>query len=77
MPTPQHRKAIVISPWWAGIIATIIASGMISCFTFVFSANAQLSVMQNDVNDIKQAKLDVRLTRMEEKLDWLVKSAKR
>lgn len=75
--TTHHRKAIIISPWWAGVIASIIASGMISCFAFVFSANAQLAVMQNDMNDIKKSDLPQRLSRMEEKLDWLVRSAKR
>ena len=69
-----HDKAIIINKFWAGIIATIVTSFIIGGVGYAWNANAQISMLQSDVNDLKAAKLDVRLARMEEKLDWLVQS---
>jgi len=65
----HYRKAIVISPWWAGIISTIIAAGFLSCTAFAFNAYADLLKLKDTVRELKEANLDKRLTRIEDKLD--------
>ncbi len=69
-----HEKAIVITRFWANLYGSILFAILLGGFTYAWAANAQIAVLQRDVNDLKQANIDVRLARMEEKLDWLVRS---
>lgn len=69
-----HEKAIVITRFWANLYGALLCAFITGAIAYAWSANAQIAVLQRDVNEIKDAKLDVRLARMEEKLDWLVRS---
>lgn len=80
----HHSKAIIISPYWAGIIASLITSGFLGSFVFVFNANAQIAVtnnkiatLQQDLADIKDTKIEPRLASIETKVDWLVNQQRR
>lgn len=66
-------KAIVIRPYWAGIFATVIAGGMMSIAAYSVNAYAQMEVMKQDVAQLKGINVDQRLTRIETKLDILLK----
>lgn len=79
-----HSKALIISPWWAGIFASCITAGMIGLAAFVIDAKAQIAVTNNqiialkqDVSDIKDTKIEPRLTRIETKMDWLIEQTQR
>lgn len=72
-----HDRALVVNRQWAGIFAALFVALMLGTVSYAWSANAQIAVMQHDVNELKDARLDVRLARMEEKLDWLVHSQQR
>lgn len=72
-----HDRAVVINRQWAGVFAALFVALFVGTVSYAWSANAQIAVLQHDVNDLKEAKLDVRLARMEEKLDWLVQTQRR
>lgn len=63
------RKALVISPWWAGIFSAVFISSIIGFITYAWNANASFAVLQQDVSEIKKAELPIRLARMEEQLN--------
>lgn len=67
-----HRRAIIISPWWAGIISSVIAAGFFSCIAFAFTAYADMVKLKETVKELKEAQLDKRLTRIEDKIDYLI-----
>lgn len=69
----QSDRAMVISRWWASLLASLLVAIILGGTAYAWSTNAQIAVMQSDVNDLKGAKIDVRLARMEEKIDWLVR----
>ncbi len=73
----MHDKAFIVSKFWAGIFSSIIATSFIGGLAYAWSANAQIAVMQRDINNITDAKLDMRLTRMEEKIDMLITDRRR
>lgn len=80
----HHTKAIIISPYWAGILASLITSGFLGSFIFVFNANAQIAVtnnkiarLQQDLVEIKDTKIEPRLASIEAKVDWLVQQKRR
>lgn len=80
MEVMMHDKAIVINKFWMGIISMLIGAILIGGFTYAWNANAQIAVLQHDVNDLKSANIDQRLTRIEEqqkavveKLDILIR----
>lgn len=73
----MHERAVIVSRQWAAIFAALFISLVVATISYAWSANAQIAVLQDDVNDLKDAKLDIRLARMEEKLDWLVQSQRR
>lgn len=69
----QHKKAIVITQWWASVIASLLASGMIGVFVYSWQANAEIAVMKRQIEDMRSVNVDTRLARIEEKLDWIIK----
>lgn len=73
----QSERAIVVSRQWATILASLFVMLTGAIASYAFAATAQIAVLQQDVNDLKSARLDVRLARMEEKLDWLVQTQRK
>ena len=69
----SQDRAIVINKQWAGVLTACLAALIIGGVSYAWAANAKDAVLQRDVAELKQANLDVRLARMEEKIDWLVK----
>jgi len=56
------HKVIAINQWWAGVLAALMASAIIGGV----AAYAQQQVTQNQVQDLKEANLPERMTRIEE-----------
>ena len=69
----HHKKAVVITQWWAGVFATMVATGMAGVFAYSWQANAEIAVMKRQIEDIRSVNVDSRLARIEEKLDWIIK----
>jgi len=76
-----HERALVVSKFWAGILSTVIGALVVGVVGYAVTANAdaaataeKIKTLQADMDSIKKAQLDVRLARMEEKIDWLVRS---
>jgi hypothetical protein len=67
-------RALVISKQWAAVFASLFVALVVGCVSYAWTANAQAAVMQSDVAELKKAELSTRLARMEEKLDWLVRT---
>ena len=64
----QHRKALVISPFFATIFSSIAIATMIGGISYAWNSNADLAVLQRDVKQIKDANLDVRISVMEQNI---------
>lgn len=73
----QSDRAIVVNKQWAGIFVALFVTLVVGTFSYAWAANAQIAVLQSDVNEMKQSRLSERLARMEEKLDWLVQAQRR
>lgn len=80
----SQDKAFVVNKYWAGLLSSIMGSAVIGGIAYAWAANAQIAVLQRDVDSITGAKLEMRLTRMEEqvkagneKLDYLVNRVRR
>lgn len=69
----HSKKILVINSWWAGIFASLFVALVCFLGLFVFNANAAISVLQHDMKNITESKLDERLARMEEKQDWVIR----
>lgn len=63
-----HEKAIVINKFWASVYATVIAAALLGGVAYAWQANAQIAVLQRDVNELNNANTNTRLARMEEQL---------
>jgi protein involved in polysaccharide export with SLBB domain len=59
-------KALVVSPFFATIFATIAAGGLAGGMTYAWNTNADFAVLQRDVKQIKDANLDVRMSVIEQ-----------
>lgn len=70
----QRERAVVMDKQWAAILAAFFITSVTATISYAWSANSQIAVLQSDVNELKAAKLDIRLARMEEKIDWLVQA---
>lgn len=68
------ERALVVNRQWASVIAALFVMLAGATVSYAWTANAQIAVLQRDVSELKQADLAVRLARMEEKLDWLVRA---
>lgn len=64
----MHDKAVIVTRFWAGIISSVVAAAVIGGFCYAWNANAQIAVLQRDVNEINSARLDMRLVRLEEQV---------
>lgn len=64
-PTGAHRKIIVINQWWAGVLATVMASALFGGIAYAFQARADFAVLQGQVSEIRQANLPVRIAAIE------------
>lgn len=60
------NKALVISPLFASVFATIASGAIIGGVGYAWNANADLAVLQRDIKQIKDANLDVRMSVMEQ-----------
>ena len=76
----MSNKALVISPFWAIILGTVIASGVIGGFAYAWDNSSKQAVLQEKVGRIDQADLPDRMSRIEvelkninDKLDFLVR----
>lgn len=64
----QHRKALVVSPFFATILSSVAVTAVIGGIGYAWNANADLAVLQRDVKQIKDANLDVRISVMEQNI---------
>lgn len=70
----HSRKILVVNSTWAGIFASLFVALVGFLGTFVMNANAAITVLQHDMKNITESKLDERLARMEEKQDWVIRT---
>lgn len=61
-----HRKALIISPFFAAIFATLGASMIAGGVGYAWNTNADFAILQRDVKQIKDANLDVRMSVIEQ-----------
>lgn len=59
-------KALVISPFFATIFATIATGAIVGGAGYAWSTNADFAILQSDVKQIKDANLDVRMSVIEQ-----------
>lgn len=63
-----HEKAVIISKTWLAVIVSVTSALILSAIGTAWSANATVSVLRSDVADIKNAQLNPRVTVMEQTL---------
>ena len=73
----SHDKAFIISKQWAGIFTAIITAGIIGASTTALNAYAQMEVMRKDVEQMKSANLEPRVTVIEQQVKYTAQTVQR
>lgn len=65
----QHSKALVISPFWASIMAAVLGTGILSGIAFAVNLNSDTQVLKNQMQAVQTANVPERLAKLETKMD--------
>jgi septation ring formation regulator EzrA len=69
-------KALYITPWFAGILASIGVAFIVGGLGYAWNMNADLAVIQRDLKRINESNLDNRMSLSEVRLSVIESSVK-